>query len=178
MRIHYPIETPRLQLLPFTASDGDALYALESDPAVKRFTGGVLTRAETEQLLQNFIAQFAETGSAAIAIKRRDTGQIIGLCGLVPDGEEGELFFGLARMAWRQGFATEACRALIKAGFQQLQLQRVCATVDPENTQSIGVLERLGLRLVNQRMSPATNRQELVYELAVNAWDSGFAKVV
>ena len=102
MGIHYPLETPRLQLLPFTATDGDALYTLESDPAVKRFTGGVLTRQETEKLLQSFIKQFEQTGSGAIAIKRKDHGQMIGLCGLVPDGPDGELFFGLARSAWQQ----------------------------------------------------------------------------
>lgn len=169
MGIHYPLETPRLQLLPFTATDGDALYALESDPAVKRFTGGVLTRQETEKLLQGFIKQFEQTGSGAIAIKRKDHGQIIGLCGLVPDGPDGELFFGLARSAWQQGFATEACHALLKAGFQQLHLHRIYAMVDPENVPSIRVLERLGLRLVHQLETTSTNRKELMYELAVKA---------
>lgn len=56
MTIHYPIETSRLQLTPFTLVDGDALYRLESDPVVKRFIGGTLLRVQTEQLLRSFIA--------------------------------------------------------------------------------------------------------------------------
>lgn len=170
MRIHYPVVTARLQLVPFTATDGDVLYALESDPAVKQFTGGVLTRTATEQLLQHFISQVTETGLGAVAIKQKANGQIIGLCGLVPDGPDGELFFGLAQQAWGQGFATEACRGLLNAGFQQLALPRISAQVDPANVRSIRVLERLGMRLISKAPEPEAGPVELTYALIAAEW--------
>jgi len=170
MSIQYPLDTLRLQITPFTAADGDALYTLESDPMVKRFTGGVLTRAETATLLQHFITQVAEQGLGAVAIKQKASGQIIGLCGLVQDEQDGELFFGLARQVWGQGFATEACRALIKAGFQQGGFPRIRALTHPANTQSIRVLERLGMRLISDPTAPAANPVELTYWLAADEW--------
>jgi len=80
----------------------------------------------------------------AVAIKLRADGQIVGLCGLVQEAQDRELFFGLARWAWGQGLATAACRGLITACFQQLKLAQISALVDPANAPSIRVLERLG----------------------------------
>ena len=164
MGLSYPIATPRLVLTPFTGDDGDALYLMESDPAVKRFTGGTLTRAETAQLLQGFITQVAATGLGAIAIKTKSSGELIGLCGLVVEEHVGEIFYGLARRAWGQGFGVETCQGLIQAGFQQLALTRIIATVDPANERSIRLLERLGMRLVHGDVAAAPTA-ELVYEL-------------
>ena len=165
MRIQYPINTLRLHLTPFVKSDGDALYLLESDPIVKRFTGGTLTRDETEQLLQTSIAQVEQSGLGAIAIKLQENGQLIGLCGLLQESNRGEIFFGLAQNAWGQGFASEACRSLIQAGFEQLALECIIAVVDKENLRSIRVLERLGMRLVDQQTNPESASNELLYEL-------------
>src|SRR5215212_3150792 len=133
----YPIETSRLKLQPFITTDLDALYLMEGDPVVKRFTGGTLTREETAQLLRSFISMVAETGLGAIAIKLKESGRLVGLCGLYqgsdadPTEGESELFFGLAQAAWGKGYATEASHALIVAGFQQLGFQRIVATVHP-----------------------------------------------
>lgn len=168
MGLRYPIETSRLALTPFTSDDGDTLYLMESDPAVKRFTGGTLTRAETAQLLQGFINQVAATGLGAVAIKTKTRGDLIGLCGLIVEENVGEIFFGLARHAWGQGFGGEACQGLIQAGFQQLALPRIIATVDPANARSVRLLERLGLRLVHGP-TDAENADELVYELVAPA---------
>ncbi|HRW10665.1 MAG TPA: GNAT family N-acetyltransferase [Caldilineaceae bacterium] len=161
LRIQYPIATARLQLTPFTAGDGDALYALESDPVVKRFGGGTLNRVQSDQLLQRFITQVVESGFGAVAIKQKATTQIIGLCGLYREEHEAELFFGLARQAWGQGFATEACQGLIAAAFQQTALQRIIANVDRQNPRSSRVLERLGLRQCTSDDSSSL----LIYEL-------------
>lgn len=163
MTLNFPIETARLRLVPFTADDGDALYLLERDPEVKRYSGGTLTRTQTEKLLQTFITQLAETGLGAIAIKDKVTGELVGLCGLYPvDGDDAvaELFFGVARHWWGQGVATESCRSLIDAAFQQLPLARIIAKVNPENVRSIRVMERIGMRCVANECSA----EELLYE--------------
>jgi RimJ/RimL family protein N-acetyltransferase len=168
MKIHYPLETPRLHLTPFTATDGDALYLLERDPEVKRYGGGTLTRLQTEELLQTFITQVAETGLGAIAIKQKTNAELIGLCGLYLDDSDNtraELFFGLARHRWGQGFATEACHALVDAAFRQSGLRRIVAQVHQENVRSARVLERLGMRCVNRETPPP----ELTYELMASA---------
>jgi len=163
LQIDYPIVTSRLQLLPFTAADGDALYLLESDPQVKRYAGGTLTRTQTEKLLQTFITQLAKTGLGAIAIKEKKTGELVGVCGLYPDDNHdgvAELFFGLARHWWGQGLVTEACLALMDAAFQQLALERIVAKVNAENDRSLRVMARIGMHCVTDDQSAGKLRYE------------------
>lgn len=147
MRLLYPIKTVRLRLEPFQERDGDALYVMERDPEVKRYAGGVLTRQQTEKLLKKFIALGHDTGWGPIAIKVRETGHIIGLCGFYGTDapNEAEIFYGLARDAWGQGYATEAAKALLMAGIEQGRLSRIIAPVHPENVRSIRVLEKIGM---------------------------------
>ena len=52
--------------------------------------------------------------------------------------------YGLAEAAWGQGFAAEAVGALPRHGFDALDLDRVEADIDPRNTASARLLERLG----------------------------------
>lgn len=151
------------------ASDLDALYQMESDPLVKRFTGGTLTRDETAQLLDKFISTVAQTGLGALALKLKASGQLVGLGGLYRSTAEsaatpeGELFFGLAQSAWGNGYATEAGRALIAVGFQQLGLRRIIATVHPDNQRSIHLLERLGMDGVGRQVEAETGEYTLIY---------------
>lgn len=167
----YPIETARLKIQPFLASDLDALYQMESDPLVKRFTGGTLTRDETAQLLHTFISTVAQTGLGALTLKLKASGQLVGLGGLYPSSAEsattpeGELFFGLAQSAWGNGYATEAGHALIAAGFQEFGFQQIIATVHPENTRSIQVLERLGMHCVGSQVEAETGDPIFVYRV-------------
>jgi RimJ/RimL family protein N-acetyltransferase len=155
MSMQYPIRTARLYIEPFQAGDGDALYGMERDPEVKRYAGGTLTREQTEKMLHKFIATVREAGYGPLAIKLRHSGEdggehggeIIGLCGFYATTEAGEaeIFYGLAREAWGKGYATEAGRALIKAGIEQLGLKRIIAPVNPENQRSMRVLEKIGM---------------------------------
>jgi RimJ/RimL family protein N-acetyltransferase len=149
--MNYPILTERLRLEPFQEADADAHYVMESDPEVKRYAGGVLTRTQSEKLLKRFIESVRDTGWGAIAIKIRATEQIVGLCGFYPTekADEAEIFYGLARAAWGQGYATEAGKALVQAGIQQLGLTSIIAPVHPENLRSIRVLEKIGLRFTH-----------------------------
>ena len=177
--MRYPIETPRLRLEPFQASDTDALYRMESDAQVKQFAGGVLTRAQTEKLLKRFIESTRESGFGAIAIKLQGTNEIVGLCGLYltsegEGAEEAELFYGLARHAWGQGYATEACQALTTAAIQQTWLKKIVASVDPQNSRSIRVLERIGMRFSHVEKTSDPDGIEHVFSL--HAGESG-AKV-
>ena len=88
-----------------------------------------------------------DTGYGPVAIKLRSTGEIIGSGGFyqteVPD--EAEIFYGFARHAWGQGYATEAGRTLITAGMHQLRLATIVAPIHPDNVRSIRVVEKLGM---------------------------------
>jgi len=56
-----------------------------------------------------------------------------------------EVGYHLARAFWGRGYATEAARACVRFGFEQLNLERIVAVVQPANVASRRVLEKCGL---------------------------------
>jgi RimJ/RimL family protein N-acetyltransferase len=77
-------------------------------------------------------------------------GTLIGNCGIRrKDGNESEADIGyeLHPEHWGKGYATEAARAVVAFGFEELALHRVSAWCIADNTGSARVLEKAGLRL-------------------------------
>jgi ribosomal-protein-alanine N-acetyltransferase len=156
-RIRFPIETERLLLRPFRHDDAEPLHAIWGNPAAARF-GGAYRRPETvedtRRYLVPILAGQAERGYASWAVVERAGGRLIGDCGLFPADDAGpdvELAYGLAPDVWGRGYATEAARASLRAGFEELGLERVVADVDPSNRASVRVLEKLGMRPVGRK---------------------------
>jgi RimJ/RimL family protein N-acetyltransferase len=63
-----------------------------------------------------------------------------------PENREGWIGYCLNRDFWGKGYGTEVARALITFGFEQLNLHRIYATCDPQNTASAHVLEKAGMQ--------------------------------
>jgi RimJ/RimL family protein N-acetyltransferase len=85
----------------------------------------------------------------AFALELTATGVHIGDCALhvrADDPRQAEIGYTLARQYHGAGVATEAVRALLDYAFTTLQLHRVTATVDCDNSPSMRLLERVGMR--------------------------------
>jgi len=136
------LNTPRLILRPYQASDLAAFVALNADPEVRRRVGDPLTPTEATTRFQRFFAGGPED---AWAITLRESGLYIGHCWLVMRGEA-ELALLLVPGVWRQGYGTEVAVALLDHALIQRRYSRVVATVDADHPASIRVLERAGMR--------------------------------
>lgn len=146
------IETARLRLRMFTPADLDALAELTSDPEVMRYIGHgrTLTRDETHANLSNIITAFRRRGYGRWALVWKETGALVGYCGLSGGSEEigVELAYMLARREWGRGLALEAGRAVLRYGFEVLGLGEVAGLTLRGNLRSRRVLERLGMSYV------------------------------
>lgn len=146
------LETTRLLLREFTLADWSAVQAYCGDPVVVHFmTFGPNTVAETQAWLQWCVEQSQAVPRSiySLAIVLQSDGQLIGNCTLAlnpAEPREAAFSYLLNRAYWGQGYATEAMRALFDFGFNEFGLHRVADAVDPANTASIRVLEKLGLR--------------------------------
>ena len=67
--------------------------------------------------------------------------------GVANNTPEFGLFYAISPHHRGQGYATEAARALVDYAFEHLRLKRVVATTDYDNLASIGVMEKLGMRI-------------------------------
>jgi RimJ/RimL family protein N-acetyltransferase len=145
------LETDRLRLRPFRASDFEDYAALNADLEVVRYLGDGRTwdRGRSWRHLAFLVGHWHLGGSGMWALELQETGDFLGLTGFAePEGWPGfELAWTLARRWWGHGYATEGARAALAYAFEALGKERVISLIDPRNQRSIRVAERLGQSL-------------------------------
>ncbi|MEI7028355.1 GNAT family N-acetyltransferase [Paenibacillus sp. y28] len=149
----YPaLETPRLRLRKLTTADAQAMFQYCSDPAVTRFTTWYPHPSQdvTEAFIRAAIRMYEEGQAAPWGIEDKAAGSLIGTCGFVnwsTQHAKAELGYALSQAYWRQGYMTEAVRALMSYGFEIMQLVRIEARCHVDNRASANVLEKNGMQL-------------------------------
>lgn len=167
----------RLSIRPFVMEDlPDVYQLLDVDLREVHFgSDRMSTISERAQWLNWTILNYEQLakldqppyGDRAVVL--RSTGQLVGACGFVPCLNAFEqlpsftsqgkaprtnlystqfgLFYAISPFHQHQGYATEAASALVQYAFQQLRLGRIVATTDYDNTASIGVMRKIGMRI-------------------------------
>jgi RimJ/RimL family protein N-acetyltransferase len=169
------LQTARLVLRPWRARDDlDALAAVNGDDEVMRWIPPfrAMTRAESAALLERIVAHWDEHGFGLWALEPRGDGAgCIGFAGLAVPGflpqvlPSVEVGWRLSSAWWGRGLATEAARASIEYGFGTLGLSSVVSIIDPGNTASLRVADKLGMRRDPDRLHPVTGRRLRVLRL-------------
>lgn len=147
------IETERLILRRWRMEDVAPLAAIHADPEVMQWLGGrLLDRDETGAFIATIERHFDAHGFGFWAVERRVDGVLLGFSGLrvfdVADHPmtpcvEVSWRQGLAH--WRQGYATEAARAVLADGFARAGLKEILAWTARTNLRSQAVMERIGM---------------------------------
>lgn len=153
------LETERLLFRSHEPQDLDAFCAMEADPDVRRYVGGApRTREAAEQRFPRNQANQAPSNRLGVwAMVYKPEGRYIGRAGVYqdidPEGKEiagqGKISFYIAKDYWGRGLATEAGRAFVRFGFEELGLARISTMVQVGNEASVRVLEKLGFTLVS-----------------------------
>ncbi|MGC4044128.1 MAG: GNAT family N-acetyltransferase [Armatimonas sp.] len=150
--------TERLLCRRWQASDIEPLFAVYSDSEAMRWVGdgAPLLREHCEHWLEVTDTNYQKRGYGMFALEERETGQVIGFCGIVhPGGQpEAEVKYALLKSHWGKGLATEAVRALLDYGHQTHGLSEIIATVAPANLASQRVLLKSGMTQGELRENP------------------------
>jgi RimJ/RimL family protein N-acetyltransferase len=132
------------------STDVESLHRLFSDPLLMRFWP-VFTRAETEEWVEENRRSYAQDGFGLWAVTLKGGDDAIGDCGMVRHEVDGAMEIGigwhLLRTHWGLGFATEAAQASRDYAFAQLGVERLVASIHPENYASRRVAEKIGMTL-------------------------------
>ncbi len=152
------LETGRLIFRQHTMADLDAYCAMEADPDFRRYVGGrPRTREEAERRFMEGAIKPATNLLSMWATILKPARQYIGRCGIYPhfrpDGgvfeREAALGLYIATEYSGRGFATEAGRAFVKLGFDELKLNRIVTAIDSRHDASVNVIKKLGFELVS-----------------------------
>ncbi|MEM7777259.1 MAG: GNAT family N-acetyltransferase [Pseudomonadota bacterium] len=139
------LETKRLRLRGWYQADAVPLTKIFEHESA-RFIGGQGNYAKAWRVMAMHIGQWAIHGYGTWAVEDRNSGELIGFCGLWHPGDWPELELGWSLMPDRRGhgFATEAAIAGRAWTYDQLKASTLVSYIDPANTPSIRVAERLG----------------------------------
>ena len=146
------IITSRLVLRKLNLADSEALFRYRTDPDVSRYQNWKpLTIEDARQFVETLANLEPDTPGSwfQLAITMRETGELIGDCGIhfpVEETRQAEIGITLAPAYQGKGYALEALVAVLDFLFVTLRKHRVVASVDPGNQPSIALLERLGMR--------------------------------
>jgi [ribosomal protein S5]-alanine N-acetyltransferase len=148
------LETDRLRLREFEASDADALEAVLGDEETMKFYPHAFSREEVEAWIARWRDRYFRDGFGLWAMILKETEGLIGDCGLITQDVDGvvdvEVGWHVRRDLWRQGLATEAATACVELAFTKLGLPRVISLIRPENIASRRVAEKLGMKVWRQ----------------------------
>ena len=166
------LETERLVLRTFTPEDAQMFYDLCRDPKVLEFVGEKPLNSEeealkvlTEKILEK---QYAQHGYGRWAVHIKKNGLFIGWCGLKNDNDEVDLGYRFKKKFWGKGFATEAAKAVLAYGFENLNLPKIQAKAMQANEASIEVMKKIGMKFITNKNFDA--HCGVLYEITREEW--------
>lgn len=160
-----PLSSSRLVLEPARVEDFPYLYALWSEPLVRRylfddrFVSLALARSVFATCLEG-----REQGTGLWIVKKTDRSASVGCVGLnlttvVAEAEPRlagllEPVVALHPSQWHQGYAVDALRSVLPYAFDVLGQERVAGATDVPNVASVRMLERLGFSMLSEVQGP------------------------
>lgn len=145
------LRTERTVLRRWTVDDRESFAEMNADPEVMTHFPAVLTREESDRLVDTVDEHFARHGFGPWVLEIPKVARFAGFVGLsvprfiAPFTPCVEIGWRLARAFWGHGYVTEAARAALAFGFDELRLEEIVSFTVPTNLRSRRVMERLGM---------------------------------
>jgi ribosomal-protein-alanine N-acetyltransferase len=145
------VVTERLLLRRWRDEDRAPFAELNADPAVMEHFPALLTREESDAMVDRIGTTFDEHGFGLWAAEVQETGAFIGFIGLWPTpptlafSPAVEVGWRLAQESWGHGYAPEGARASIADGFARLEIDEIVSMTSTTNLKSQRVMQKLGM---------------------------------
>jgi [ribosomal protein S5]-alanine N-acetyltransferase len=162
------LETERLILRQMGAEDAEFIFELVNEAAFIRNVGDKGVRALDDArnyILTGPVASYAKFGFGLYLVALRDTGDAIGICGLLKRDslEDVDIGFAFLERFRRKGFAYESAAAVMGYGRNELGLKRIVAITSADNEGSMRVLEKIGLRFEKMIRMPGSDEDTRLF---------------
>jgi RimJ/RimL family protein N-acetyltransferase len=144
------LTTARLVLRPFEEADRQPFFELNTQPLVVESLGVAASRVESDAMIDRYTAELAREGWGFWAVSEIGSEALIGMVGLhrvppwLPCAPSVEVGWRLHPDSWGHGYATEAARAALDAGFAA-GMAEIVAYTTTRNLRSQAVMRRVGM---------------------------------
>ncbi len=161
-------ETERLLIRPTLEEDAELIYQLMNTPKFIKFVGDrhINSIQDAEKYIRiKMHPQLKALGYSNYSLIAKADGSKIGTCGLYNrDGVDGiDIGFGLLPQYEGFGYAYESAHRLLKAAFEEFDIEEIKAITSKENVSSQRLLVRLGLEMIGTTKLPNENQEILLY---------------
>ena len=162
------IETERLLLREYTAEDFKALYEILSDPETMKHYPAPFDEEKTRGWITWNLDNYTKYGFGLWAVVLKETGEMIGDCGITMQKIDGEILpelgYHINRKYWRKGFAKEAGRAVLDWFFLHTEYDSIFSYMKYTNTGSYSAAESVGMKRIREYPDP---KNDITYVYAV-----------
>lgn len=142
------LETERLILRQLRYDDGPEIQGYFTEELARFYDWWPRTTADGRGFVRFFKTGYQEEQSIRWGITLKPSDRVIGTCGFsdFDHFSRAELGYELSMEHWHKGLMSEALRAIIPFGFNEIEMHRIQASIFPENTASIRLLEKFGFQ--------------------------------
>ena len=161
-------ETPRLRLRELTDDDAAFILELVNEPAWLRFIGDRNVHSLEDArgyIARGPLASYAKHGFGLWAVDLRETGERLGMCGLIRRDSlpHADLGFAFLERHRGHGYAREAAATSVAVARERFGLARLLAITDPDNAASRAVLEHVGFAFEREFTWSENGKQQALY---------------
>lgn len=143
------LETERLYLREMEQPDFDSLCKILQDEEAMYAYEGAFSGEEVQEWLDKQLSRYQKWGFGLWAAVLKETGEMIGQCGLTMQPWKGrevlEIGYLFRRQYWHRGYATEAAKGCKRYAFEVLGAGEVHSIIRDTNTASQRVALRNGM---------------------------------
>lgn len=180
------METERLKLRQWIASDKQPFYELNSDLEVMKYFHKTLSKKESDLFIKIMKSKIAKNNWGFWAVELKSSNDFIGFVGLnspavkLPFSPCVEIGWRLSKKYWGNGYATEAAQVSLRYAFEQLSLDEVVSFTSVINSPSRAVMKRINMSNVSQNFDhpsvPKENKlkEHVLYKITKKAWEQSF----
>lgn len=150
------IETERLVLREWLDADRPAYIEMNRDADVMEFFSAVLTAEQSLQHIERIYELIKKSGYGLFAVERKEDGAFIGFTGFSHPRFEAsftpciEIGWRIAREFWNKGYATEAAKACIGFGFEEMRWKEIYSFTSVLNIRSENVMKKIGMQKIGE----------------------------
>lgn len=143
------LETERLFLREMTMGDFDALYAVLSDAEIMQHYPYSFDEERVRSWIERNMKRYTDDGFGLWAVCLKDTGEMIGDCGLTLQNIDGQMLpeigYHIRRDQQRKGYAKEAAAAVRDWAFQNTEYPALYSYCKYTNVGSFKTAESIGM---------------------------------
>ena len=172
------LETNRLILRDFTPEDFSLLHEILSDAETMKHYPHPFQPEDTKNWIKRNRTRYATDGFGLWAVELKETGKLIGDCGITMQNIHGnlvpEIGYHINKKYQKQGYATEAAAACMKYAFQELGFPKIYSYMKYTNEASARVAIKNGMQFV-EKYEDAVNTITKVYAISRHEWEETLA---